>query len=221
MDNNATFLRQLDIYNPDIFNGKIHIIGAGGVGSAVGLLLGKMGFKDIVLYDFDTVEQHNCPNQLFTLADIGKSKVEALQGHIKDFGYDNTNVEIVNDKFNADKLSDEDIVIMGVDNMSARKEIFYMLRGKVKFFIDARMGGELFTLYTIESDEDNVFYSNEDILYSSSDATQLPCTAKAILYNTFVIAGLIARQVCKKLRGADEVYREVTFDLNLLEFIKE
>jgi tRNA A37 threonylcarbamoyladenosine dehydratase len=62
------FLRQLDIADPSQFKDKpVTVIGAGGIGAAMVVALAKTGFENITVYDFDTVEEHNLPNQLFSM----------------------------------------------------------------------------------------------------------------------------------------------------------
>ena len=60
-------------------NKKILILGLGGIGSNVGLMLSRAGFKNFTLVDCDIVEESNLIRQLpYTYDDIGKYKTEAL-----------------------------------------------------------------------------------------------------------------------------------------------
>lgn len=55
-------------------------LGVGGLGSCVSLNLARLGLKKIFLLDYDVVEVHNLNRQLlFSLKDVGKSKVEAAK----------------------------------------------------------------------------------------------------------------------------------------------
>ena len=56
----------------------IMIGGCGGIGSWTSFFLANIGYK-IIVYDFDTVEEHNLAGQLFTKSDIGEYKVVAMQ----------------------------------------------------------------------------------------------------------------------------------------------
>ena len=51
--------------------------GAGGIGSWLTFFLVRAGFSPIV-YDFDTIEEHNLGGQLFRASDIDSTKVGAL-----------------------------------------------------------------------------------------------------------------------------------------------
>lgn len=53
-------------------------IGAGGLGSVVIMNLLRLGVKKIIIVDFDKVDIHNLNRQfMYSLADVGKSKVES------------------------------------------------------------------------------------------------------------------------------------------------
>lgn len=71
--------KSFEYFDPSNVNGKIHIIGCGSVGSTLAEMLARLGIRDFVLYDFDTVEAHNLANQMFRHTDIGKMKVEATK----------------------------------------------------------------------------------------------------------------------------------------------
>ena len=59
------FLRQLDIADPTQFKDRpVTVVGAGGIGAATVVAFAKTGFENITVYDFDSVEDHNLPNQL-------------------------------------------------------------------------------------------------------------------------------------------------------------
>ncbi len=77
--------RQLDILDPKLMSVPVVVIGAGATGSFAALSLAKMGVRNITVYDFDTVEEHNLPNQFYRQCDIGKPKVIALQEIIAQF----------------------------------------------------------------------------------------------------------------------------------------
>lgn len=74
--------KHLEFLEPAKYNKQIHIIGVGAVGSRIGEQIARLGFDNVVIYDFDTVEDVNIPNQLFIQEDIGKSKVDAMEKHL-------------------------------------------------------------------------------------------------------------------------------------------
>jgi len=58
---------------------RICIAGAGGLGSNVAAVLVRTGFKHLEVLDRDAVEASNLNRQDYTLADVGRPKVEALR----------------------------------------------------------------------------------------------------------------------------------------------
>lgn len=62
-----------------LYQAPIHVIGAGGVGSAVVAMLARMQIgQHVTIYDGDHVEAHNPPNQQFTRQHLGHNKATAL-----------------------------------------------------------------------------------------------------------------------------------------------
>jgi hypothetical protein len=207
----------MDIVRIDELNFPVTIIGCGGIGSPTTLALAKMGVQDIKLVDFDTIENHNLPNQIYQLRHVGMPKVEALGQIIQAFTgitptLHNSKVDTI------DRL--EGVVISGVDSMASRYDIWKMVRYKpqVSLYIDARMGAEVTRIYSIQpvNPVDVVVY--EATLRPDEEIEELPCTARAIIYNVFMIASLIANQVKKFARG-EPINKEVIFDLATLMMV--
>lgn len=71
-------IRQSEFFDPLAITDEIHVIGIGAIGSHIVEMLTRMGIEDIHIYDFDTVDAHNIPNQMFADSDIGLPKTEAL-----------------------------------------------------------------------------------------------------------------------------------------------
>lgn len=74
--------KSYEFFKPEMCQSKVHIIGCGSVGSTVAENLARFGITDMVLYDFDHVEEHNLVNQMFDKPDVGRLKVEATAEHI-------------------------------------------------------------------------------------------------------------------------------------------
>ena len=121
-ENNISYMRQTDIFNPinQIFN--IIILGAGSLGSIITFNLAKLGFNNIEVYDFDIVKNFNIPNQIYRIKDINKSKVEALSEIIEEFC--NVKINIKNIKVDlTTKFSNSlnNIFILTFDTLEERK----------------------------------------------------------------------------------------------------
>ena len=120
MENETTFARQLDLCPPDRLAFPITLIGAGAIGSAVALTLAKMGCSDITVFDHDSLEEHNIPNQICRPDKIGMKKTEALAGLIDELcGVKITSRGV---KYVGQRLSK--LVIVAVDSMDARRSIW-------------------------------------------------------------------------------------------------
>lgn len=185
--------RQLDLVPPDILDCPINVIGAGAIGSWVALGLAKSGFKRIAVFDHDEVDIVNMSSQFYGVGDIGKPKAIALKDRISEMTGED--IMAVPEKWKGMKL--KGIVVMAVDSMEVRKEIFEVHKGNIQtaWLIDARMGAESALIYTVNpnSTEDQEFY--EKTLYTDGEAVQERCTAKSTTYTALVISGLIVKTV--------------------------
>ena len=208
------FLRQLDLVSPETLDVPIHLIGCGGIGSFTALVLSKMGVQHLHLYDPDAIEEHNLPNQLFRLRDVGRFKVEALQEIIQEFAGAPVEIQLV--EVEARRMTG--VVISGVDSMRARKAIWarsIRYRAGVLRYLDARMGAEVARIYAVNPTDPDDIRLYEKTLYADEDAEVLPCTAAAIIYSGFAIASLIGNLV-KRLATEEHLPREILLDLKTL-----
>lgn len=211
------YWRQLDLVTPEEFNLPITIVGAGGIGSPTALALAKMGCSRLTIYDPDIVEPHNLPNQLYRIEDGARPKVEALREIIHAF----TGFEIVAIQEAVSDQRLQGLVISGVDSMTARQAIWkgaIRYRPNVELYLDARMGAEVCRIYSIRPADPDDIRAYELSLYNDDQATADSCTAQAIIYNVFTIAGLIANQVKKYAKG-EHLEREIVFDLKTMTLI--
>ncbi len=211
------FWRQFDIVRADDLVFPVTVIGCGGIGSPTVLALTKMGCLDVTVWDDDSVEEHNLPNQIYRIADVGQPKVESLARVVADF----TGVTLKTNIRRVEKTTPlEGVVVSGVDTMAARAEIWHAVRYKprVGLYVDARMGAEVCRIYTIRPSNPDDVKEYEATLYPDGEAQELPCTGRAIIYNIFLIAALACSQVKKFARG-QEFPREIIFDLVTLSML--
>jgi hypothetical protein len=213
---NQHISRQLDLVPISILTTPVTIIGAGAVGSWVALTLAKMGFTNMQVFDDDTVDIVNMSSQFYGLDDITKPKVAALHDLV--VGLTGTQIKAIPEKWTGMKLNG--IVIMAVDSMATRKEIYekHKLHMGCEWLIDARMGAETMLIYTVNPNslEDQKHY--EGTLYSDKEAVQEPCTAKSTTYCALVLSGLIAKTVRDVLVRAPYL-RNATFSLKGNDFL--
>lgn len=103
---------------------KVFMVGAGGLGSPLGLYLAAAGIGTIGIADADTVELSNLQRQvLHTTADVGKLKAESAKQSIQAI---NPDVKVItySERLTAQNalgiLKDYDVVIDGCDNFPTR-----------------------------------------------------------------------------------------------------
>ena len=210
MNNETLYHRQLDIVPLErLQKAQVTVIGVGAVGSFTAFTLAKMGIGKITAYDDDEVTEHNLPNQLFRILDIGKKKVTALAEIVEIFH--GIKIDAYPVKYSGQKLTG--IVIVAVDSMDARIAIWERVRynPSIDLFIDSRMGAEVGKVITVcPSDPSGVdFY--EGTLHTSKDALQARCTEKTIIYTVLGIASAICGKVKKHLAG-NPFHKSITMD---------
>ena len=185
--------RHQNIFNPEEDGMSVTIVGAGSIGSNLALLLARLGLKNITVYDFDSVEDHNLGHQAFRLKDIKRPKVEALQEIILEA----TGIEIkAIPEMTDGKDIKTDVLIFAVDSMSARDMIFK--NATFSFAVDGRMGGETFNCYAFGMMDSDRYVGT---LYSDEDASDLPCGGKSIGYISYIIAGIMENTIKKIMKG--------------------
>lgn len=194
------FWRQLDLVDPEkLANLPIHIIGCGGIGSAVALFAAKMGAHTLTLWDDDNFEIHNLPNQMCRVQDIEKKKVEAVADIIEQF--EDIEVELVKERFNGD-VEPNSVVIVAVDSMASRKEIWQMLRkAPIQCIIDGRMGLTEFNVYSVSPEIRTSLNYYEKTLWDDDEVAEVPCTAKSTIFTAGSIASIICGHLTKIVKG--------------------
>ncbi len=195
------YQRQTGIINIEKFrDNKITIVGCGANGSFIGLALAKMGLTKFKLYDFDTVEVHNLPNQFFSYKDIGKKKVKVTARYMKHF---NRLVKVEEfDRFKRSDNLDTQIVISCVDKMKVRKEIFNSCKKnkEVQLFIDTRMAGLQGQVYTVDMGDKEEIENYDKTLFGDDEAVKQRCTERSILFTVLGISSIVCNQVVKALK---------------------
>lgn len=131
--------KSYEFFQPEMCEGRIHIIGCGSVGSTLAELLVRYGLKNITLYDFDRVEPHNIANQMFTSTDINKEKVTALAEHLIAINPDiSETLKVVKEGYTNQRLSG--YIFLCVDNIELRRSIVEanMMNPFIKAMFDFR-----------------------------------------------------------------------------------
>lgn len=135
-------IRHAQIFNPIANDEGVTIVGAGAIGSRVYALLVELGLINITVIDFDVVESHNLANQLFSMDDLGKLKVDALRDWTqKKLGRLPPSLRFVNERANSETVFLPTTFLL-VDSLEARRELAAILHQGTDCvrLIDARMG---------------------------------------------------------------------------------
>jgi molybdopterin/thiamine biosynthesis adenylyltransferase len=218
-------LRHLSVFSPHAFGDKlVDVIGAGATGSRVALGLAKLGIEKIRVWDFDKVEEHNVPNQVFGLEHVGSFKVNALAEIIKAA----TGTAITAKKQKVDGSQDlGEIVFLLTDTMSSRKEIWdqgLKLKIKTRLLIETRMGADNGRVYALNPSKLDHIKEWEATLYSDDEAEVSACGASISVGPTAeVISGLAVWQLVRWFaveRGVeDNLDNEVIFSLRPMNIL--
>ena len=109
----------LDWYSQD--NAPTVVVGgAGGIGSWLSFFLARANFN-VILADFDTVEEHNIGGQFFKRNQIGRYKSEAVGNNVSEFSTNTINTYTVKITENT---ATHEFMFSAFDNMDARRAMF-------------------------------------------------------------------------------------------------
>lgn len=192
---NVDLWRQVGFFSPTDFKKKVHVVGVGATGSHIVDTLASMGIQSIIAYDFDVVENHNIPNQIYYLEDVGKPKVVALQQHIKrKMGFD---IEVRNEK--VEEIKDlSGYLFLCTDNMDAQKNIMLAsarLNRNVDRVIETRMSIKHGRVYYFDPNNKIHLKKWTEEWYSNEESAPSPCNLVAISATTKLIAAAAAGKV--------------------------
>lgn len=183
----------------NIYQKDVLVIGSGGISSWTNLLLARCG-ANIHVFDYDLVESHNISGQLFKTKDANKPKVEAIKQIISEFCDNEVIVETYQEKYDVGSISNN-IVIMGVDNMEARKNGFNNWLNFLEenpnekdksIFIDGRLSMNVIQIFCIRGNNlSSIENYKNNHLPSDSEVPDEECTTKQTSHCAAMIASHI------------------------------
>ena len=138
-------IRQEEFFSPIKVTDEIHIIGIGAIGSHIAEMLIRMGLTKIHIYDFDTVDEHNIPNQLYFENDINETKCQALRMTCACINADCiNNIKLHEKGYILGQTRLAGYVFLCVDSIELRKAIVkeHEFNPAIKALFDFRMGLE-------------------------------------------------------------------------------
>lgn len=184
---------------------SVMLVGIGTIGSNLALQLARiLPFKQMTIVDADNVEIHNIANQAYGLSSVGKPKVNALEALIRDVNADIT-IRAINAFWEKNNIGYADMMFIGVDNMTPRRQIFADLPEMVSFYSDARIGGsspattlaKIFALTTTNRGRD--YYPSS--LHTTEEGVPANCSAGTYPSFTSAVISRILENVHQFLTG--------------------
>lgn len=195
------FLRHESVFDPDQFHEQVDVIGAGATGSRIVMSLARLGVKDIHVWDFDKIEEHNVPNQIFGRNDVGASKADAMRKLVlRDTG---TKISSHKRKVNGKQPLGE-VVFLLTDTMESREEIWkngIKNNTGVRLMIETRMGPDCGYVYSVNPCLPKDVRAWEKTLYKDEESEESACGATVTVGPTAdVLAGIAVWQFIKWFR---------------------
>ena len=197
---NVSFLRHGAFFGPEDSQDKVlNIIGVGATGSWVGYLAAKMGWQHFRVWDADIVETHNLPNQIYTINQVGMSKVDAFKQSLEIF-----NPQVIVETYNEFYTSAEhqhlveDFVFIAVDSLSARQDIVEGLESHllVDLIFESRMGFEHAEINILDPSRPSQIHEYLATLKTDDEVTESACNARIITTLTCIVASSIVHTIC-------------------------
>lgn len=186
----------------------VTVIGVGAIGRQAALQLASLGVGRLQLVDFDRVEATNVTTQGYRAGEIGRLKVEATAAAVAEID-PSIAVSAVEERFRP-RLEVGEAVFCCVDSISARAAIWKALEGRVRFWADGRMRGEVIRVLAAAGEAGRASYGRT--LFRQEVAQAGACGAQGVVYGAAIAAGLLVHQLSRWLRGAP-VEGDVTLNL--------
>ena len=177
----------LDWYSQD--NAPTVVVGgAGGIGSWLSFFLARANFN-VILADFDTVEEHNIGGQFFKRNQIGRYKSEAVGNNVSEFSTNTINTYTVKITENT---ATHEFMFSAFDNMDARRAMFKAWKRSWNsinrpIFIDGRLNAEQFQIFCVTPENADEYERIH--LFNDSEVEDAPCSAQQTTHTAAMIAG--------------------------------
>jgi len=117
--------QKFDKIKEKLRNSSVGIAGAGGLGSNAAAALARVGIGQLIIVDFDKIEESNLDRQYYFYDQVGEIKVEALKENIKRIN-SAVKVEAINQKLEKGSMErpfhDVDVIIEALDDAATKIE---------------------------------------------------------------------------------------------------
>jgi len=181
----------------------LKVFGVGSVGSHFVKVAVKSGFKNIEVYDMDTVEEENIAAQAFDFEHLEMNKVDAMV----DIAKRAAGVEIIPHHGRVDEKNPIEpeanvIYCCFFDSFEARAMLFDMLKDMPVIFVDARIGQYNMRHYLVEMDNKEQVEPYRESLNTTA-VSELLCGEKASAPINVQIAGKLVMNIINYVTGKD------------------
>jgi len=218
-------LRQRDLVPPDrLASVSALVVGVGAIGRQVALQLAAMGVPELLLVDYDLVEEVNLGPQGYEHSDIGyyksattRKKCNLLNPEMKVEEYPTRFQAPVIDRDYLGKLKNRiGTVFCCVDRMDIRALVWKTVKAKADFFVDGRMNAETMRILASSMPRFDVHYETTLFADDDPDRAQGECTARSTIYTAYIASGLMVAQLARFLRMAPG-HNDTELALNSME----
>lgn len=170
---------------------RVALVGAGGIGAPCALALAKMGVHHLEVWDPDVVGPENIGPQMYSQKHIGQFKVNTLKNFLRSqAGW--CKVTAHTELYRANTEHDCHVVVVGVDSLRARKDIWASINHDLcGLVVDARMGAEVLNVFSVVPKEDGEWYATT----LEGVPVEAKCTAKSTFHCGLIAGSLAAREV--------------------------
>jgi hypothetical protein len=158
------------------------------------MALSKMGYPNIMGFDFDQIDEHNISNQMFPVNSVGKKKTLTAAKMAFEYGGTKPRVFSTEASIPLIKKKNPDIICLCVDSLEARKKILLELDAAqyAGSIIDARMSALAYRVVLIRWGQIQDVVSR---LSTDEQAMQERCGMKSIIYNVLGVASEVCHLV--------------------------
>lgn len=207
-------IKSFHVIDKQHIKGNIHLVGCGALGSLIGQNLVRLNLgSKIIAYDFDVVEDKNLNNQAYLAKHVGQPKVEAFKD-LSEMIDPESEIRVKNKKVEWLVTQDDDIIILAIDNFSARKSILEGITG-TPLLISGGISSIGGNIEVVRGNYEKLASEYADIEgepeYDENDLT--PCGSPISIFHRINFAASVAcDQLIQEHNREEDVYKNIVFD---------
>jgi len=203
------FLRNKDLIQQDNLD-EITLIGLGGIGSFLVQGLATMGWKMVIGYDSDIVENHNLSSTCYPVQDVGKKKADASVELFNRYSEEWQTFLGITSNYDGRHIITPKAIVC-TDNMESRLKVYkkWSQLEDRQFLLDMRMGATSVELVTVTQTHDEYM----DSWIPTISVPPAPCSQKHTVFATQNIVSLGLAQLynlTSELAYYDSIWSSLT-----------